>query len=108
MALFNIGKASRLPPGNPPPPVNLVPLYALIHSLIQEVNTMSAALDTLKADVASLATEVAQAVAAIQADAAATANAAADNQTIADLTTQVVSLRDQLAAALAPATPPAA
>ena len=64
---------------------------------------MSAALDTLKADVASLATEVAQAISAIQANNTNSANAAADAQAIADLTAQVVTLRDQLAVALAPA-----
>ena len=64
---------------------------------------MSAALDSLKADVSSLATEVAQAIALIQANAAATSAAAADAAEITDLQAQVTTLRDQLAAALAPA-----
>ena len=63
---------------------------------------MSAVFNSLKADVASLATEVEQAIALIQANAAATSTAAADAAEITDLQTQVTALRDQLAAALAP------
>ncbi len=68
---------------------------------------MSAALDALKTDIASLATEVTQAVTLIQANAAATSTAAADADEITALQTQVTQLRDQLAAALAPAAPAA-
>lgn len=75
----------------------------LLKLLIEKDANMSAALDTLKTDVASLATEVAQAIALIQANATTIAAAAADAAEITDLQTQVTSLRDQLAAALAPA-----
>ena len=76
---------------------------ALVQSLTRKTDYMSASLDELKADVASLGTEVAQAIALIQANATNTANAAADAAEITDLKAQVTSLRDQLAAALAPA-----
>ena len=80
----------------------------LLKLLFERDTHMSAALDALTADIASLATEVAQAIALIQANATATSTAAADAAEITDLQTQVTSLRDQLAAALAPApvTPP--
>ena len=87
----------------------------LIFDIVKDQNErlalMSASLDALKADVTSLGTEVAQAIALIQANAANTATAAADEAEITALEATVTSLRDQLAAALAPApvvTPPAA
>lgn len=83
-------------------------LLSLVQTLIEKELAMSAALDSLKADVASLATEVAQAIALLQANAAATSTAAADAAEITDLQTQVTALRDQLATALAPAPAPAA
>jgi len=78
-------------------------LLSIVQTILEKEVAMSAALDSLKADVSSLATEVAQAIALIQANAAATSAAAADAAEITDLQAQVTTLRDQLAAALAPA-----
>ena len=78
-------------------------ILSIVQTILEKEIVMSAALDSLKADVSSLATEVAQAIALIQANAAATSAAAADAAEITDLQAQVTTLRDQLAAALAPA-----
>jgi hypothetical protein len=88
--------------GRPPKP-NLHDVLRLLKTASEREIQMSAALDSLKSDLASLATEVAQAVSVIQANAAGAASAAADAAEIADLQTQVTALRDQLAAVLAAA-----
>lgn len=83
-------------------------LLLLLQTQNERIALMSASLDALKSDVASLATEVTQAIALIQANAASAASAAADEAEITALEAQVTSLRDQLAAALAPVPPVAA
>jgi cell division protein FtsB len=89
------------------PVVTISAVLRLLEAQNERLLNMSASLDALKADVASLGTEVAQAVALIQANATVVANAAADEAEITALEAQVTSLRDQLAAALAPAPTPA-